>query len=147
MTERLFAPDSCTALSAPFHIRTRAHQERKFIKQIIWDKEGGYPEHAWGYIQWSIRPYAQRYGCDGTTDANIHLIALRFCQALQLDYPTLYEKAYEWQGEKPGKSWLRTFNWQTTKAETIVPELSEQALRNLLSMIWQKSTIVQLLRS
>lgn len=132
MTERFFDPTSTKAQEAPDHIRERAKEQGKKVLKIIWDKEGGYPEHAWGYVQWSIRPYEQRYGCDGTTDANIHLIALRLCEALKLDYPSLYEKAYAWQGEKPGQSWLRSFNWIPIEIETIIPELSEQALRNLL---------------
>jgi len=132
MTERLLSPYSREAEAAPERIRARAKAENKKMKQIVWDEAGGYPQHAWGYVQWSIRPYEQGYGCDGTTSANIHLIALRFCEALGLDYPALYEKAYEWQGEKPGQSWLRHYDWAPIEEETIVPEVSEQALRDLL---------------
>ena len=132
MTERLLDVHSREAQAAPEVIRARAKAENKKIKMIVWDQEGGYPQHAWGYIQWSIRPFEQRDGCDGTTDPNIHLIALRLCEAIGLDYPALYENAYEWQGEKPGQSWLRHYDWAPIEAETMVPEVSEQTLRNLL---------------
>jgi hypothetical protein len=107
MTERLVSPYSREAEAAPERIRAWAKAENKEIKKIVWDKEGGDPQHAWGYTQWSVCPFEQRDGCDGTADSNIHLIALRLCEALSLDYPALYEKAYEWRGEKPGQSWLR----------------------------------------
>ncbi|MCI0558937.1 MAG: hypothetical protein MN733_10610 [Nitrososphaera sp.] len=132
MAERLFDANSREALAAPEEIRARAKAKNKQIKKIVWDKEGGYPEHAWGYVQWTIRPYEQRDGCDGTVDDNVHLIALRLCEALGLDYPMLYEKAYEWREEKFSQSWLRNYDWAPAERETIVPELSEQALRNLL---------------
>lgn len=110
----------------------RAQSAGKRILKIVWDKEDGYPQHSWGFVQWSIRPYEQRYGCDGTTDGNIHLIALRLCEALGLDYPALYEKAYAARGTKPGRSWIRTFDWPRVEEETIIPKLSEQSLRHCL---------------
>jgi len=129
MTKRLLDAYSREAQAAPEYIRARAKAENK---KIVWDKEGGYPKHAWGYIHWSIRPFEQRDGCDGTTDANIHLIALRLCEALGLDYPALYEKAYDWQEKKPGQSWLRHYDWAPILEEAIISEVSEQTLRNLL---------------
>lgn len=119
-----FSPD---AQKAPERILSRARAEGKKILQIFWDEKEGYPEHAWGYTQWSIRPYEQWYGCDGTTDSNIHLIALRLCEALDLDYPALYEEAY---GKE--EAWLENYDWRAAEKETIIPELSEQALRGLL---------------
>ena len=65
-----------------------------YIKKIVWDAEGGYPEHAWGYTQFSPRPYLQGYGCDGTTDGNIHLIAATLCGRLGIDYAAAYAEAY-----------------------------------------------------
>ena len=126
----LFHPHDEEAHDAPKYIRVRALKEGKQVLKIVWDKESGYPEHAWGFTQWSIRPYEQRYGCDGTTDLNIHLIALRLCEAIGIDYPALYEQAYNRES-----SWLRNWtpaDWKHIERETIVPELSEQALRNLL---------------
>lgn len=120
-------PSSPEAQKAPGRVLSRAKAEGKKVLRVVWDEKEGYPEHAWGYTQWSIRPYEQRYGCDGTTDSNIHLIALRLCEALNLDYSALYEKAY---GKE--ENWLEDYDWQAVEKETIVPELSEQALRGLL---------------
>lgn len=57
-----------------------------YIKKILWDAEGGYLEHAHGFVQYSPRPFVQGYGCDGTTDENVHLIALTLCERLGIDY-------------------------------------------------------------
>lgn len=56
----------------------------------IWGKETPSP----GYVQWSVRPYLQGMGCDGTTGGVIHLIARRICSRYGLDYKKLYSKAY-----------------------------------------------------
>ena len=135
MAEILLNPKSRQANQAPAYFRERALTEGKKLLKIVWDQAGGYPEHAWGYVQWSIRPYEQGYGCDGTTGLNIHLIAWRLCEALELDYPALYEQAYAWQGELDNQSWLRQWtvdDWKRIESETVLPALSEQALRLLL---------------
>lgn len=114
----------------------RALVENKALLKIVWDEASGYPEHAWGYVQWSVRPYVQWYGCDGTTDSNIHLIAYRLCTQLGLDYAALYEQAYNRPCDAPpGKSWLRLMgeeNWAAIEAETVMPELSKLALCGVL---------------
>ena len=132
MVERTFSPNDDEALKAPERLRERALAEGKSIKQIAWDAEGGYPEHAWGYVQWSLRPYEQRQGCDGTVDLNVHLIGIRLCEGLGLNYKALYEKAYEWEGDDLNTSWITDENWAEIEAETIVPDLSQKALKNLL---------------
>jgi len=126
------------AQKAPQHVLKKAGAERKRLLKITWDEADGYPEHAWGYVQWSPRPFTQLQGCDGTTDENVHLIAKIFCSQLGLDYPALWEQAYAWrdpQEPSPG-DWLRgDLNdepWASIRTETVIPELSEQALRNLL---------------
>lgn len=133
MIERTFSPNDDEALKAPVRLRERALAEGKSIKQIVWDTEGDYPEHAWGYVQWSLRPYEQRQGCDGTVDLNVHLIGLRLCDGLGLDYKALYEKAYESDGDELDSSWITDEDWAEIEAETIVPELSQQSLKNLLN--------------
>lgn len=74
-----------------------------WVKKIIWDKDGGHPEHALGFVQYSLRPYRQGYGCDGTTDKNIHLIASVMTQREDWDYVDLYQKAY---GDRDDVSWV-----------------------------------------
>lgn len=51
------------------------------------------------------RPYVVGYGCDGSTDANIHYVAQKMVKALGWDYAKIYNKAYEWQKREPAK-WL-----------------------------------------
>jgi restriction endonuclease Mrr len=132
----LIDPKSPDALDAPPSYLQRALVEDKQLLRIVWDEADGYPEHAWGYVEWSLRPYEQYYGCDGTTTENINLIGYRLCSELGLDYPALYEQAYADKDHiKPGQSWLRELtakDWAAIETETIVPELSETALRGLL---------------
>jgi len=47
------------------------YNQEFWIKKIIWKL----PKHSKGYIELTIRPYYQGYGCDGTTDSNIHLLS------------------------------------------------------------------------
>ncbi|WP_406625387.1 hypothetical protein [Acidovorax sp. SDU_ACID1] len=65
-----------------------------YVKKIVWGEEDGYPEHAWGFVQWTVRPFVQGYGCDGTTDRNVHLVALTLCGMLGIDYQRCYRDAY-----------------------------------------------------
>ncbi|HPA02578.1 MAG TPA: hypothetical protein PLK29_10225 [Chiayiivirga sp.] len=65
-----------------------------YVKKIVWDREDGYPEHSWGFMQWTVRPFVQGYGCDGTTDRNVHLVALTLCGMLGIDYRRCYREAY-----------------------------------------------------
>lgn len=128
----LIKPESTKAAAAPVDVREKAREGRLQILHIVWDADGGYPEHSWGYEQWSLRPYVQGYGCDGTTDENVHLIAWRMCEQVGLDYFALYEEAYS-DHEKPGECWLRTYFWTRTIRETIIPqEVSERTLRGVL---------------
>lgn len=123
---------------APTYLQERMKQyleegkKRQYLR-IIWDKADGYPDHAWGYIQWSIRPYEQRYGCDGTVDPNINLIGLRLCEQLGLDYKSLYRRAYlEHDGNRYyEEDWIDYLS--EFEGETIIPELSERSLRSLLN--------------
>jgi len=52
------------------------------------------------YTQHSIRPYKLTYGCDGTTDNNIHLIALHACKYYNINYLKAYNNAYKEIGEQ-----------------------------------------------
>lgn len=128
----LFEPNQFPQDADPFFIKI-AKATGKCLLKIIWDGADGYPEHAWGYVQWSVRPYTQWYGCDGTTDANIHFIAKTLCGRLGLVYADLYEQAYSRPQDEPlGQSWVRRFDWNGTEAETVVPELSEITLCGVL---------------
>lgn len=93
-----------------------------YIKKILWDAEGGYPEHAYGFIQYSPRPFFQGYGCDGTTDENVHLIAMALCNLLGIDYVSVYAQAYP-DAEDDTLDWIKGLPLdQEIVAETIVPK-------------------------
>lgn len=129
--EELLNPRSPKAKRAPEDVRKLAAASGKKVFHITWDEAGGYPRHAWGYEQWSVRPYEQGYGCDGTTDCNIHLIGRHLCSKLGLDYKELYTEAYrEHDGDGFDSEWLDDLG--RYEAETILPELSQRSLKLLL---------------
>jgi len=69
--------------------------------------------------QVSLRPYLQGYGCDGSTDLNIHALTHCFCARLGLSYPQLMVAAYP-QENAPA----RDFGWledDLILAETFIP--------------------------
>ena len=131
--KELLSLDNPRVKRAPSHTLAEAQKREAQVLHIVWDKADGYPRHAWGFEQWSVRPYVQRQGCDGTTDENAHLIGLRFCEELGLPYADLYEQAYNRPcDDSPGQSWLRSMSeaaWAEIEAETIVPDLSAESLR------------------
>ena len=92
-----------------------------YVKKIIWDEAGGFPEHSWGYVQFSPRPFRQGYGCDGTTDENVHLIAATLCQKLGLDYARLYRDAYP-DDAGNAEDWITALlQDESLRAETLIP--------------------------
>lgn len=92
-----------------------------FIKKIVWDEAGGYPEHAWGFVQYTVRPYHPGYGCDGTTDLNIHLIAEILAERAGLNYSQVYRSAYPDQPQHH-REWLIAIRSNSKlKTETLIP--------------------------
>ncbi len=67
----------------------------------------------------SLRPYVQGYGCDGSTDLNVHAIANRLAEQHGLAYPALMVRAYPDNSSATDDfSWL---NDEDVLAETIMP--------------------------
>jgi hypothetical protein len=81
--------------------------------KIIWTDK----THSPGFIQWTIRPYVQGMGCDGTSDGPIHLIAKTYVARKGGDYRALYKQAYE----KETGLWINSLE-KEHGAETIVPK-------------------------
>lgn len=111
-----------------------------FIRKLTWDHESGHPEHAWGFVQYSPRPYRPGYGCDGTTDENIHLIAATLCNQVGIDYADAYFSAYA--GEKHSIEDLRNWIGQlasdaTLVSETIFPAADAEGLKLMLADLYQ----------
>lgn len=113
------------------YVLQKAQDKGKYIVKITWDKQGGYPEHSWGYVQWTVRPFMQTQGCDGTIDMNVHCIGIKFCQFLGLDYFKLYDNAYSWR-DGDNADWLREYDLDFTESQTIIPPMSAQSLKCLL---------------
>lgn len=110
------------------------------LVRIVWDAEDGYPEHAWGYEQFTVRPYRLGYGCDGTTDGNIHLIAAVLCERVGIDYVDAYLTAYPDQSTfEHTRRWVDGIRADGRLAgETIVPpDASPEALGLMLSDLYQ----------
>ena len=119
--KRLINPNNPSAQEAPAKLREMALKDGLQLLQITWDKEGGYLEHAWGFEQWSVRPYRLGYGCDGTTDENIHFIAWKVCEIVGIDYPALYWEAYQ-------ENLLDFGEWDRVAQETEIPDLENLTL-------------------
>ena len=111
-------------------IYLKAKARGGWIKQIIWSTKEGYPAHAEGFVQISVRPYLQGDGCDGTTDEPIHLIAMTMCERAGLDYIALLEKAHpEDFASYDFGSWMRELAKDRMVAkETIIPDKIDVAL-------------------
>jgi len=112
----------------------RKHPKVNFrVKKIVWDEEGGYPEHAWGYTQYTIRPYVQGMGCDGTTTENILLLAKILCDRQGLDYLEVMNRAYpEEEGySKHDTAWMPGFRHETIVPEEIDPHLLIEDLHDI----------------
>jgi hypothetical protein len=105
-----------------------AREEGKSVLKITWDQAGGFPAHVWGYVQWTVRPFTQGQGCDGTIDESVHLIGLRLCEQLGLDYAGLNDEAYP--EEAPFE--FSPEDQREAERETEIPPLSIEALRLLL---------------
>ncbi len=137
--ETLFKPDEVKLRWAlqqnQSYLLEKIHQAKAIpggrVLKIVWDKAGDYPQHAWGYEQWSVRPYHLGYGCDGTTDGNVHFIAWQLCKAAGIDYPGVYAQAY------PDSAGYQQEFWTPGTIakigdETVVPPLSDIAIRFVL---------------
>lgn len=87
-----------------------------WIKKIIWKK----PEFSKGYVQYSIRPYVLGYGCNGTTDDNIHLLAWIYFFRRDINYIELYQRAYE---ERGNADWIKVLlRDELLRKETVIPK-------------------------
>ncbi|MBM3130809.1 MAG: hypothetical protein FJ009_19555 [Chloroflexi bacterium] len=133
--KELFSLDAAQKVGAPNDVIVRARKSGRQVLHLVWDKEEGYPQRAWGYEQWSVRPFRQRDGCDGTIGINVHLIGLRLCEQLGVDYAAAMDQAYAGQDCSTEGDWIRRMSpsdWQRIAHETEIPLLSLQSLDNLL---------------
>ncbi|CDQ09189.1 conserved protein of unknown function [Acidithiobacillus ferrivorans] len=110
-----------------FGLKTKAANfPGAYVLKIIWDDPDEYPEHALGYEQYTIRPYRLGYGCDGTTDQNIHLIAATVLNRIGINYGQAYVEAYPDEfndnNRQAGIDDMNNCSGQQIVAETVIPE-------------------------
>jgi hypothetical protein len=109
------------------------------LKKIVWTVDDGYPPHAAGYVQWTVRPFYQGYGCDGTTDGCVHFIASTICEHLGIDYAAAYAEAYEDTSLPEAKAMVQAIiSEQTRLDEIILPSMppTRQAVSLMLSDLY-----------
>ncbi|MCB0014319.1 MAG: hypothetical protein KDE34_20540 [Anaerolineales bacterium] len=103
----------------------------KYIYYEVLDSSGRITR--W-WVEMSVRPYIQGYGCDGTTDESIHAIANRLVAEYGIYYPDLLVLAYP-----DSYSRDEDFAWLTGEAvlgETFIPDEIDPmlALDDLISI-------------
>lgn len=116
--------------------------EEGYVQVITWKKELGADDHLDGFIQVTSRPYKQGYGCDGTTDSNIHLIAKTICESIGIDYIDAYMKSYigmDADSMTQAIEWISNLkNNPRVVSETIIPvEITLDVLRLVLIDLYQ----------
>ncbi len=102
-----------------------------WIKLITTEDQNTVTGKTGHYSSTSLRPYVQGYGCDGTTDLNIHAIANRLAEKNGLDYRSLLVRAYPNDFSLSNNfSWLKD---DVVLEETIIPDEidADLALRDL----------------
>jgi len=103
------------------HLLTRMNQlPDSWLKYIYYEVLDSNGRLARWWVEMSVRPYIQGYGCDGTTDEPIHAIANRLAAAYGIYYPDLLVSAYP-DSYSPDED----FAWLTDKAvlgETFIPD-------------------------
>jgi len=110
------------------------------LVMITWTVQDGYPAHAAGFTQWTVRPVHPGYGCDGTTDDNVHLMGMLISECLGIDYAEAYASAYDDTPLAEAREMFASILSDTSiKQNTILPTLppTEDTLILLLSDLYQ----------
>jgi len=135
MSIQLFPVESAP-LPTPHHVLTEAVMSERYVAKIVWD-EDDIPEHAKGFVQWSVRPYRVSDGCDGSRDENAKLVLLRFCQQTGIDIRAAYRAAYpdgrEQMFTDPCLAYLESLD---DPAHTEIPALNSDNLQALLDSLY-----------
>jgi len=118
------------------YVLDEAISSKRDIIKIVWEGPD-YPEHAQGYIQWSIRPYLVSDKCDGTRDSCCQLVTMLVCRSLGIDPDLAYREAYSDEPERlkdfytSRESYLNTF-----LSQVIIPEINSLNLKYLIRSIY-----------
>ncbi|MFK5949534.1 MAG: hypothetical protein QM500_12280 [Methylococcales bacterium] len=109
------------------------------ILRLTYDADEGFNENEPMYRHhvYSVRPYIQTYGCDGTTDSNIHLIAKTVCHALDIDYLEMYKQAYPDADIPAVKKWFDSLEIHVGH-ETVLPgQINQSVIMNVLHDLYE----------
>lgn len=103
--------------------------------------------HPWVPGSKTVRPYVVGYGCDGSTDMNIHYVAQKMARALGIDYADAYVTAYPERSEsEQSKAWIEMLKgdlrtavdeaYKTKKVEetTVIPR--NATIQNVLNDLY-----------
>lgn len=94
MSFQLLSPRAAaTDPACPVSVINDAIRSQRSVIRIVWDDDD-IPDHAKGYVQWSVRPYRVTDRCDGTRDSNAMLDALMCCGETHVDLAQVYADAY-----------------------------------------------------
>tara|TARA_R110000868_G_scaffold411516_1_gene705117 strand:- start:4875 stop:5405 length:531 start_codon:yes stop_codon:yes gene_type:complete len=127
----LYNVNSAPAETPTFFINIAKKNNLKIYRKT-WDETDGLNQkhHMYGYTQFSVRPYKLSYGCDGTTDKNIHFIAYFAFSNLGICYKELYNLAYPERGKEDFDSFSEYIDHvlcdSFIKKTTIVPTVFNQ---------------------
>lgn len=134
MTQQLMTIDEARKYGAEEWILQKAAAAGKQVLMVRWDKADGWDTNhpAYGFVQWSVRPYTLGDGCDGTVSGAVHLLAMNMLEQLGLSYAHLYRDAYP-----TSPAWEPT---QAERAELVnwieaFPTVDDETLRKLLSSL------------
>lgn len=132
---RLSIQDARRFIDETEWLERKIEQARKvpdpWIKLITYEHRNAITRTMRCHWSTTLRPYMQGYGCDGSTDLNIHAIANRLAEQQEIDYPSLMIRAYPRDFSATADfSWL---NDEVVLAETIIPKKIDidLALRDL----------------
>lgn len=133
---RLNNEEACQFLSddnfRSYHKERLEKYPESWLKLIITDFTNIHTQVVRHHVSTSVRPYRQGYGCDGTTDDNIHLIAKTLAERNGLNYLEIYGQAYpESYAKATNQAWFDFDDF--VYAETVVPDEIDPdvALRDL----------------
>lgn len=113
-----------------------------YVKKIVWDKESGCPSDSWGYTQYTVRPFVQGYGGDGTTADNAHLVAISICERLGIDYARNLRQARSGEMSiRDAKRWVKKLRANTAVAEeTVIPDkITDDVVVLMLSDLYENN--------
>lgn len=124
---------------------------KKFDLKIyskIWNEEEDIDaeHHMYNYTQFSVRPYRLTYGCDGTTDNNIHYLGVLICKHFGIDYIEEYNIAYSERSDEERAEFKKYIDYIFTdkvefdwiKKTTIVPEkINELIVTQLMHDLYE----------